>query len=875
MATFSFSSIIPRRFVAVRRDSAASAPPLLLAAARAEAQAALAAASAQREGLTQEEAAARLARHGPNALAKEEGEGRGALLGKALLNPLVVLLTLLATLSYLTGDVRAAVVMGLMVVLGVGLRFVQESRADSAAKKLRAMIKVTSTVLRDGTPREVPLAELVPGDIVTLTAGDMIPADVRLLVAKDLFVVQSSLTGESLPVEKFDGAEPPDRASALELRNVCFLGTSVESGTATALVVATGGQTFLGSIASAIVAQQPQTAFDKGVSQFTWLMLRFMAVMVPLVFLINGFTKGDWKEAFFFALAVAVGMTPEMLPMIVTVCLSKGAMLLSRKKVIVKRLNSIQNFGAMDVLCTDKTGTLTADKVVLERHCDVMLEEDDEVLALAYFNSHFQTGLRNVLDRAILAHREIHEQFLLPGHTKVDEIPFDFSRRIMSVVVTLPEGGHRLICKGAPEEVFRRCVTFDCEGEMLPMDHMLIDDLRHEYEKLSIDGFRVLAVAYRDFPGKAAYGKEDETELVLRGYVAFFDPPKDSTAPAIEALHQHGVSVKVLTGDHEAVSRKVCRDVGIPMGRVLIGSQVEAMSDAELEAAVEETTLFARLAPGHKQRVVTALQRRGHVVGFLGDGINDGPALRAADVGISVDSAADIAKESADLILLEKSLLILGEGVLEGRKVFANILKYIRMGASSSFGNMFSVVGASAFLPFVPMAPMQILTNNLLYDFSQIPIPTDDVDPEQITRPQPWSMERIKKFILYIGPCSSVFDYTTYLLMWFVFKAVDPAHASLFQTGWFVESLLTQTLIIHVIRTNKIPFLQSRASLSLTMTSVAIMAVGMWLPFSPFAGALGFTALPPLYWPLLASTLFLYVLLTQGVKVWLLRKAWI
>jgi Mg2+-importing ATPase len=765
--------------------------------------------------------------------------------------------------------------MALMVVLGVSLRFVQEARADSAAKKLRAMIKVTATAIRDGTPREIPLADLVPGDVVNLAAGDMIPADVRLLSAKDLFVVQGTLTGESMPVEKFEAKESAALRSAIDLKNVCFLGTSVESGTGSGVVVATGERTYLGSLARAVVTQQVQTAFDKGVSRFTWLMIRFIAVMVPLVFLINGLTKGDWKEAFFFALAVAVGLTPEMLPMIVTVCLTKGAMLMAGKKVIVKRLHSIQNLGAMNVLCTDKTGTLTADHVVLERHCDVELEDDDEVLVLAYYNSHFQTGLKNVLDRAILAHTEISPQLQLPGLRKVDEIPFDFSRRLMSVVVALPDGGHRLICKGAPEEVFRRCPFFDYGGEVLPMETVLIDDLRLEYEKLSADGFRVLAIAYRDFEPKEAYSRLDEADLVLRGYVAFFDPPKDSARPAIEALHQHGVEIKVLTGDNEAVSKKICHDVGIPVGKALLGAQVESMSDAELEQAVEEATLYARLAPGHKQRVVAALQRKGHVVGFLGDGINDGPALRAADVGISVDSAADIAKETADLILLEKSLMVLEEGILEGRKVFANILKYIRMGASSNFGNMFSVLGASALLPFVPMAPIQILTNNLLYDFSQVPIPTDNVDPEQITRPRPWSMKEITKFIVFIGPCSSIFDYTTYAMMWFVFKAVTPAHASLFQTGWFVESLLTQTLIIHIIRTNRLPFVQSRASLPLTLTSLAIMAVGVWLPFSPFAEALGFAALPHLYWPLLLATLFLYVLLTQGVKTWLLRKAWI
>ncbi len=870
------SVILPKRLALARKAPEASdLSEELLQAAHADAATAIATWHTRATGLTGEEAAQRLQQYGHNTVAQDEGRGRLALLGKALVNPLVLLLSLLATVSVVTGDVRAAMVMAAMVVLGVSLRFVQEARADSAAKKLQAMIKVTATVIRDGAAREVPLADLVPGDVVNLAAGDMIPADVRLLSAKDLFVVQATLTGESMPVEKFEVQEPATVTSAVDLKNTCFLGTSVESGAGAGLVVSTGERTYLGSLARAVVTQQVQTAFDKGVARFTWLMIRFIVVMVPLVFLINGLTKGNWKEAFFFALAVAVGLTPEMLPMIVTVCLTKGAMLMARKKVIVKRLHSIQNLGAMNVLCTDKTGTLTADRVVLEKYCDVELEEDDEVLAMAYFNSHFQTGLKNVLDRAILVHTELKEQFRIPEHRKVDEIPFDFSRRLMSVVVELPGGRHRLICKGAPEEVFHRCPFFEHGGEHLPMEPVLIDDLRFEYESLSADGFRVLAIAYRDFEPKATYSKADETDLVLRGYVAFFDPPKDSARPAIEALHRHGVDIKVLTGDNEAVSKKICRDVGVPLGSVLLGTQVESMSDAELERAVEDATLFARLAPGHKQRVVAALQRRGHVVGFLGDGINDGPALRAADVGISVDSAADIAKETADLILLEKSLTVLGEGILEGRKVFANILKYVRMGASSNFGNMFSVLGASALLPFVPMAPLQILTNNLLYDFSQVPIPTDDVDPEQIARPRPWSMQQIAKFIVFIGPCSSVFDYTTYAMMWFVFKAVDPSRASLFQTGWFVESLLTQTLIIHIIRTNRLPFVQSRASLPLTLTSLAVMAIGVWLPFSPFAAALGFAALPPLYWPLLLATLFLYVLLTQGVKTWLLEKAWI
>jgi P-type Mg2+ transporter len=847
----------------------------LLAAAATDVAGVFELLDASRAGLKQAEAEVRLDRYGPNVVAAGEVHARVRLLVKALLNPLVVLLTALGVVSLATGDLRAATVMALMVVLGVALRFVQEVRADSAAAKLRAMIRVTATVIRDGQAREVPLADLVPGDLVKLSAGDMIPADVRVVGSKDLFLIQASLTGESMPVEKFDARETPNGRSPLELKNLCFLGTSVESGSATAVVVTTGEQTYFGAIAKGLSEQHTQTAFDRGVTRFTWLMIQFLLVMVPVVFLINGLTKHDWREAFFFAVAVAVGMTPEMLPMIVTVCLSKGALGLARKKVIVKRLNSIQNLGAMDVLCTDKTGTLTMDHVVLEKHCNVTLEDDDEVLVLAYLNSHFQTGLKNLLDRAILAHREIHHEFHVPEHRLVDEIPFDFSRRLMSVVVATPEGRRRLICKGAPEAVFARSTRFETEGEVLPLEKVILDDLRIEYERLSADGFRVLAVAYRDLELRPEYNRADEADLVLRGYVAFFDPPKDSAGPAIEALTQHGVGVKVLTGDNEGVSRKICREVGLPAEKILLGAAIDAMSDDQLAAAVDEVTLFARLAPAHKQRVITALKRRNHVVGFLGDGINDAPALRAADVGISVDTAADIAKESADLILLEKSLMVLEEGVLEGRKVFANILKYIRMGASSSFGNMFSVVGASAFLPFLPMAPLQILANNLLYDFSQVPIPVDDVDAEQIAKPRPWSVGEITRFILFIGPCSSVFDYTTYLLMLFLFHARTPADASLFQTGWFVESLLTQTLIIHVIRTNRIPFVQSRAAWPLTMTSVLIMIVGMWLPYSPLAGVLGFTAPPPLYWPFIVLTLVCYVVLTQVVKSWLLRKTWI
>jgi Mg2+-importing ATPase len=690
-----------------------------------------------------------------------------------------------------------------------------------------------------------------------------------------MFVTQATLTGESLPVEKNDTRENQTGRAPLELLNVCFLGTSVESGTGTGVVVETGLKTYLGSMSWSIARQQVQTSFDKGVSRFTWLMIRFMLVMVPLVFIINGLTKHNWQVAFFFAMAVAVGLTPEMLPMIVTVCLSKGAMIMSRKKVIIKRLNSIQNLGAMDVLCADKTGTLTMDRIILEMHCDVARQEDESILTLAYLNSYFQTGLKNVLDRAVLRHKEVHELLQIPDYQKIDEIPFDFSRRIMSVVVRTPEDVYQIICKGAPEEVFKRCTRFELDGEINPMDQLLIDELKMEYQSLSEDGFRVLALAYKNLDVKSTYSRLDESDLILRGYIAFLDPPKETAEPALKMMQKHGVSVKILTGDNELVAQKICREVGLSIDRPLLGSQVEEMSDAQLADEAEKTVLFARLSPAHKQRIIKALQSKNHVVGFLGDGINDAPALRAADVGISVDTAVDIARASADVILLEKSLLVLDEGVQEGRKVFANILKYIRMGASSNFGNMFSVLGGSIFLPFVPMAPIQILTNNLLYDFSQVPIPTDEVDPEQIAKPRPWSISEIARFVLFIGPCSSVFDYTTFLIMLIVFKCWDPAFAPLFQTGWFVESLLTQTLIIHIIRTNRIPFIQTRASWPVILTTAIIMLVGVWLPFSPIAGLLGFVALPPLYWPLLILTLVCYTLLTQGVKMYLLKKAWI
>ena len=826
-------------------------------------------------GLTQSEAESRAHTVGPNEVAQERQRGWLISLLIIIRNPLVILLAILSSISFATGDPRAGSVMAGMIVLSVTLRFLQEARAGAAAAKLKAMIHVTATVVRDGKPQEIPLRDLVPGDIINLSAGDMIPGDVRILSAKDLFVSQGTLTGESLPVEKFHDPDPNPANSPVELKNTCFMGTSVQSGTATAVVVVTGVRTYLGTMASSITQEETPTSFDQGLSRFTWLMIQLMAVMVPLVFFINGFTKHDWKGAFFFAMAVAVGLTPEMLPMIVSVCLAKGALAMSRKKVIVKRLNAIQNFGGMDVLCTDKTGTLTEDRVVLQRHCNVAGRETDEVLRDGYLISHFQTGLKNLLDTAILNSSDFHEQALIEKYKKLDEIPFDFTRRMMSVLVESPEGKAILLTKGAPEEIFHQCSQFELDGKLSPMDPTLMKGLKDQYASLSNDGFRVLAVAVKELAGKTSCAKEDEHNLVLKGYVAFLDPPKPTAATAIEALHKHGVTVKILTGDNDLISRKVCRDVGLLADPMLLGDEVEKMSDPDLAEAAEKTTLFARLSPAHKQRIVRVLRGKGHVVGFLGDGINDSPALRAADIGISVDTAADIAKESADLILLQKDLMVLQGGVIEGRKVFANILKYIRMGASSNFGNMFSVLGASAFLPFLPMAPIQILTNNMLYDFSQVPIPNDAVDDEQVAHPRPWKIGEIRRFILCIGPISSIFDYTTFFVMLYLFKCWDPSRAPLFQTGWFVESIMTQTLIIHIIRTNKIPFFQSRASWPLLITTFTIMAFGAWLPYSPLASSLGLTHLPAMYWPILLLTLLAYTSLTQGVKVWLLRMKWI
>jgi len=833
------------------------------------------------QGLTAEVAEKRLDKFGPNELSHLKRLGFFADMAHRMRSPLVIQLVVIALVSGIVGELKSAIIVFAMIVLSVGLSYVLDRRSSLTVESLGKRVQSRTFALRDGAETEVRISEIVPGDIVLLQAGSIVPADLRLIAAKDFFVSQSAMTGESMPVEKTSSAfESAVLQSAMDLPNACFLGTSVTSGTARGVVINTGTRTLYGAISERLTEMREETSFDRGVRSFTWLMIRFMMVMVCAVFFIVGLTKGNWVEALLFGLSIAVGLTPEMLPMIVTVNLAKGALTMAKKKVIVKRLPAIQNFGAIDILCTDKTGTLTQDRVFLERHVDIVGHTSEEVLNYAYLNSYFQTGLRNLIDRAVLEHDDLHVE---QDCRLVDELPFDFQRRRMSVVVDY-EGDHVLVCKGAVEEIYACCSHYQIEDEVYPLIDMIRADLFEEVEKLNRDGFRVLSIAYREFPqSKTVFTVGDESRLILLGYIAFFDPPKASTTEAIELLTKAGVKIKVLTGDNGLVTEKVCRDVGLDADRIVTGTELSGLSPGDFSKTVQECNVFVKLSPAQKEQIVKELRNNGHVVGFMGDGINDAPALKAADVGISVDSAVDVAKEAADIVLLEKSLLVLEEGIMEGRKVFANIVKYIRMGASSNFGNMFSVIGASYLLPFLPMQPIQILTNNLLYDFSQTGIPTDNVDEELIARPLKWNINNIKRFMVFIGPISSIFDYATFALMWFVFHCsafLDPSAgamekeslARLFQTGWFVESLLTQTLIVHIIRTKKLPFFGSRASFHMTMTTLIVMAIGVWLPYSPFAADLEMVPLPAAYWAWIAAFLLTYAVLTHLVKTWFFKR---
>ncbi len=854
------------------------------------------------QGLVQEEVEARLEKYGKNLVAKEKAQAWYIMLISNFKNPFIIVLIILGVVSYLTDDIPATIIVSIMILLSVIMRFTQEYRSSNAAEALRAMVQTKATTKRKITVKdeddvekhiikkcEIPFEELVPGDIVYLSAGDMIPADVRILRSKDLFISQSALTGESIPVEKYDTLgsvmeksslkSSAVQSNALERNNLGFMGTSVVSGSAKAIIVSTGRETYLGSLAKHIIGHRSQTSFDKGVNSVTWMLIKFILVMVPIVFIINIITKGNWQESFLFALAVAVGLTPEMLPMIVTANLAKGALAMSKHKVIVKRLNAIQNLGAMDILCTDKTGTLTQDKIILLKYLDINGDESSQVLEFGFLNSFYQTGLKNLLDKAVINYAESEQQTeYSKDYKKIDEIPFDFIRRRMSVVLSKEDTEHLLICKGAVEEILGICKDVQLNESNIRID----DNLRNKISSLAIDlnedGFRVIAVAYKKMPqSDKAYSVNDEQDMLLVGLMAFLDPPKETASGAIKELHKHGVEVKILTGDNGTITKRICKEVQISSEHALLGNEIENMSDEQLSEAVVNTTIFAKLNPLQKSRIIKILQKKGHTVGFLGDGINDAAALRDADVGISVDSATDIARESADIILLEKSLLVLGEGVLKGREVYGNIIKYIKMTASSNFGNVFSVMVASAFLPFLPMLPLQLLIQNLCYDISQLALPWDRMDKEFLKKPRKWDPKGIGRFMIYLGPTSSIFDMTTFAILWYVYGANSVAHQDFFQSGWFVEGLLSQTLIVHLLRTQKIPFIQSVAAMPLIFMTVIIMGLGLYLPFSSLGPLIKLIHLPGSYFIWLFFTLLSYCIVVQLVKMWFIHrfKSWL
>ncbi len=839
-------------------------------------------------GLSSDEADHRLGVYGPNEVQKEKSKNPLTMFVKAFINPFIGVLTALVIISFILDvllapdgekDWAAIIIISTMVVISAILRFWQEWKAAKSSDALQRMVTNTCQVRRADTGEiEIPFAKVVPGDIITLSAGDMVPADIRIIETKDFFVSQSSLTGESDPIEKTPEtkASKNGRGSVVELSNICFMGSTVVSGRAIGICHATGNDTYFGTIAKNIAGNRAATAFDKGISKVSFLLIRFMLVMIPFVFVINGLMKGDWLEAFLFSVSVAVGLTPEMLPMIVTANLSKGAVTMSKKKTIVKDLNAIQNFGAMNILCTDKTGTLTCDKIVLEKYinADGSIDNEKRILRHAYFNSFFQTGMKNLMDKAILAHvKEVALEHLKDNYKKVDEIPFDFVRRRMSVVVEDQSGKRQIITKGAVEEMLQICAYAEVDGTVIELTGEIRDKALRITTEMNRQGMRVLAVAQKSFIDKERdFCIEDENGMVLIGYLAFLDPPKESAANAIRQLHGNGVEVKILSGDNDAVVQTIARQVGIDTSKALTGQELAEMDDRFFHAAVAETNVFSKLTPLQKSQIITALQKQGNTVGFLGDGINDASALRQSDVGISVDSGVDIAKESADIILLEKDLMVLEDGVIEGRKTFGNIIKYTKMTASSNFGNMFSVLAASAFLPFLPMLPIHLLVQNLMYDISQTTIPFDSMDKEYLSKPRKWDASDLRRFMVFIGPISSIFDIACFLIMWFVFGCVTPDHQALFQSGWFIVGLLTQTLIVHMIRTRKIPFIQSRATWPVLIATMVIMLLGIVIPFTKFGEYLGFVPLPASYFLWLIGILLCYCGLTQLIKVWYIKR---
>lgn len=843
-------------------------------------------------GLTDEQAEVSKEQHGENIVTHSKQNSLFKRLCGAFINPFTAILFVLTIVSVFTDVILAVpgernyitiMIITTMVMFSGVLRFVQEARSGNAAAKLQKMICTTACVERISQgKKEIPLNDIVVGDIVHLSSGDLIPADMRILSAKDLFVSQSALTGESEPIEKL-GIVCEENGTLTDIQNLTFMGSTVISGSAKAIVVAVGNDTLLGGMAKTLDEKPPKTSFEKGVNSVSWVLIRFMLIMVPVILFINGFTKGDWLEALLFAISVAVGLTPEMLPMIVTTNLAKGAVAMSKKKVIIKNLNSIQNLGSIDILCTDKTGTLTQDKVVLEYYLDIHGNEDKRVLRHAYLNSYFQTGLKNLIDIAVIERQDsIGSKDIKQKYTKVDEIPFDFSRRRMSVVVADSTGKTQIVTKGAVEEMLKCCAYAELDGDVVDLGDDARSFILHKTDELNAQGMRVLAVAHKTNAKPAGqFSVQDESEMVLIGFLALLDPPKPTTKSAIRALNEHGVAVKILTGDNDKVTQSIASQVGLEVNEVLLGSDFDHMTDKELAEKAEHITVFAKLSPEQKAKVVRLLRENGHSVGYMGDGINDAAAMKASDVGISVDTAVDIAKESADVILLEKDLNVLEDGIIEGRKTYANMIKYIKMTASSNFGNMFSVLAASAFLPFLPMAALHLIFLNLIYDLSCTAIPWDNVDSEFLKKPSQWNATSVSKFMLWIGPTSSVFDIATYLLLYFVIcpmvcgglmfhQITDPAmqtvYISVFQAGWFVESMWSQALVIHMIRTPKIPFIQSRASLSVTLLTFAGISVVTLIPFTPLGTVLGFSALPAVYFAWLALIIGGYMVLVTVMK---------
>ena len=822
-------------------------------------------------GLTSTEAAQRLAQYGANRLAPVTQRWVVLQFLAHFKNPLVLVLLVAAGISALTGDVTGALIIGLIVLMSVTLDFVQAYRAGRAAEQLALKVAVTASVLRDGQPCELPVTQLVPGDVVLLSAGNLVPADARLIEANDFFVNQAQLTGEPFPVEKKAAAGPTTDAASLaaddwslDRADSVFMGGSVVSGSARVLIGRTGSNTSLGQIAVSLATEAPPTAFEIGTRRFGMLIMRLTLLLVLFTLLVNVAFHRSLLESFLFAVALAVGLTPELLPMVVSVTLTRGALRMAALKVIVKRPSAIQDMGAMDVLCTDKTGTLTEAKIRLERHVDACGQSRPQVLTLAYLNSYFESGLKSPLDDAILAHEEID----VSAWRKIDEVPFDFERRRVSVLVQSAQG-RRLVVKGAPEDVLRLCTQYqDSSGASVALDASARERIDALFDSLGQEGFRALGIAWRDVALDHPHAVvSDESELVFAGFAAFLDPPKASAARALNAMAASGVAVKIVTGDNERVTRHVCTELGVPINGVLTGTEVATMNDDALRARVESVNLFCRVNPSQKNRIILALKARGHVVGYLGDGINDAPSLHTADVGISVEGAVDVAKQAAAMILLEKDLMVLHKGILEGRRTFGNVMKYIMMATSSNFGNMFSMAAATLFLPFLPMLPLQILLNNLMYDVSEVTLPLDNVDEEDLAQPKRWDMGFIRNFMLTIGPISSLFDFLTFYLLIRLFHA----HETLFRTGWFVESIATQVLVIFVIRTRRNP-LHSHPHRWLIGTSLAVVLSAMLLPFTPLAPYLGFTPLPPSFFGLLAVLLLLYLLMVEGAKQWFYRR---